>query len=113
MEAFFASRQHDASSPTNLFETYVQYKKDTRAIVAWLTSHAPSRRDLPSRLSVRDLLKIADTIACKAVSMPEIVGFHFRQAIAARTYLTKVFRKASADKGWDVDTENHEFFTSR
>ena len=112
MEAFFASRSHDASLPANLFDIYVQYKKDTRAIVLWLLSHAPSK-DAPRQLSVRDLLRMADAIRVKAVAMPEIVAFHFRQAIAARTYLTKIFRKVSNEKGAEVGDENHEFFTSR
>ncbi|KAL8881211.1 MAG: hypothetical protein Q9198_001543 [Flavoplaca austrocitrina] len=100
MGAFFAGRSQrgDASPTTELFRVYVQYKKDTKAIISWLLSHQPAKSSipLPERLSVRDLMDVADQIcASAAVALPDAIAFQFRQAITARTHLTKVFRKVS------------------
>lgn len=117
MGAFFAgqSERGDASPMTELFEVYVQYKKDTRAIVSWLSSHRRAERPTTSagRLSVRDLVAIADQICGTEIAMPEAIAFQFRQAITARTHLSRVFRKVSKEKGAFGSTENHEYFTSR
>ncbi|KAL9595761.1 MAG: hypothetical protein Q9219_006259 [cf. Caloplaca sp. 3 TL-2023] len=40
--------------------------------------------------------------------MPEIIAFHFRQAITARTHLSKAFRQASKGKDDSAATENHD-----
>ena len=113
MAALFGTQVHDASLANSLFDVYVQYKKDTRAIVSWLLSHQPMRKTSPENLSVRDLLAIAEYACAKAVAMPDIIAFHFQHAIRARAYLTKVFRKASKENLDSKATENHEFFTSR
>ena len=118
MGAFFAGRSQrgDASPTTELFRVYVQYKKDTKAIISWLLSHRPAKSSipLPERLSVRDLMAVADQIcASAAVALPDAIAFQFRQAITARTHLTKVFRKVSTGSRDSACTENHEYFTSR
>ena len=113
MEALFASKTHDPLTASNLFDTYVQYKKDTRAIVAWLLNNGPREDIDKDHLSVRDLICIAETICAKAVQMPEIVAFHFRQAIAARRHLSQAFRRAEGSRADAPGTEDHEFFTSR
>lgn len=117
MGALFAgqSERGDASPTTELFKIYVQYKKDTRAIVSWLLSHRRAERPTtsPGRLSVRDLIAIADQICGTAVAMPEAIAFQFRQAITARTHLSRVFRKVSKERGEFGSTETHEYFTSR
>lgn len=118
MGAFFAgeSLRGDASPTTELFRVYVQYKKDTKAIISWLLSHQPAKSSipLPERISVRDLVAVTDRIcASTAVVMPDAIAFQFRQAITARTHLTKVFRKVSRGSRDSACTENHEYFTSR
>lgn len=113
MGVFITGQVHDAPMTMHLFDVYVQYKKDTRAIIMWLLSHQQADDVRPQNVSVRDLLAIAECICAKAVPMPDIIAFHFRQAIAARTYLSKIFRKASKEETNSAAMENHEFFTSR
>ncbi|KAL9099637.1 MAG: hypothetical protein Q9163_004889 [Psora crenata] len=98
--------------PASLLTVYVQYKQDTRAIVAWLVSHGPSKYKRPQTLYIKDLLDLADTVQKKAVKMPEIIAFHFREAIAARTYMTKFFRRLSTPGSDDQENINHEHFTT-
>ena len=44
--------------------------------------------------------------------MPDTIDFCFREAIAARTQITKFFRqKNGPDADGDSENENHEFFT--
>ncbi|KAL9042399.1 MAG: hypothetical protein Q9180_000626 [Flavoplaca navasiana] len=105
------SQRGDASPTTELFGLYVQYKKDTKDIISWLLSHQPAKSSipLPERLSVRDLVAVADQIcASAAIAMPDVIAFQFRQAITARTYLTKVFRKVSTGSRDLACEENHD-----
>ena len=99
--------------PSNLLDVYVQYKKDTRAIIAWLVTHGPGKYKQAQRLTIRELSAVADYIRSKAIEMPDIIAFHFRQAISARSQLSKAFRKFDLKETSQVDTDNHEFFTSR
>ena len=100
--------------PSALLHTYVQYKRDTKAVIEWLVSHGASKYRKMRSLSIKDLFKLAETIKQKAVDMPESVGFHFREAITARTQLSNYFRKQSAASlGGAEETQNHEYFTTR
>lgn len=101
----------DGRIPSSLLDVYFRYKQDTRAIVAWLIGHAPSRQTRPEALSIQDLFALARVVRAKAISMPENIAFHFREAIAARRQLSKFFRKYTA--GEDEKTLNHEYFTTR
>ncbi|KAL8840318.1 MAG: hypothetical protein Q9170_001402 [Blastenia crenularia] len=112
MVAMFAGQIHDASLAASLFDVYIQYKKDTKAIVSWLLSHRQRDDGRSQNLSVRDLLAMADYVCAKAVAMPDTIAFQFRQAISARTHLSKVFRQAGQGERFSAVTENHEFFTS-
>ncbi|KAL8647765.1 MAG: hypothetical protein Q9210_005362 [Variospora velana] len=113
MGALLAGQTHDASLTTNLFNIYIQYKKDTRDVVSWLLSHhSPKGASARTRISVRNLIAIAEHICAEATDMPEVIAFQFRQAIAARNYLSKALRRVSKADGEPLDTENHEFFTS-
>ena len=99
--------------PPSLFDLYVQYKQDTRAIIAWLMSHGTSKFKSLHTISIRDLLGLAEVVQKKAVVMPDTVDFQFREAIAARTPLSSFFR-TKTDPGLTVkDTVNHEFFIER
>lgn len=115
MGALFGGQTHDASPTTELFRIYVQYKKDTKAIISWLLSHqrADGPTTSPGKLSVRDLLAIAERICATAVAMPDVIAFQFRQAITARSHLSKAFRRVGKASGESASTENHEFFTAR
>ena len=99
--------------PPSLFDLYVQYKKDTRAIVAWLLSHGTGKFKSLNEISIRDLLGLAEVVQKKAVVMPDTIDFQFREVIAARTQLSNFFRTESGSKLTAEDTVNHEFFTER
>ena len=97
--------------PSSLVDVYVRYKQDTRAIIAWLISHGTSKYKRLPTLSIKDLLGLAEIAQVKAVELPEIVDFHFREAIAARTQLSGWFRAEGV--GDTKETSDHEFFTQR
>ena len=99
--------------PPSLFDLYLQYKKDTRAIIAWLMSHGTSKFNNIHTISIRDLLGLAEVVQKKAVVMPDTIDFQFRQAIAARTQLSNFFRAKGGLEVAAEDTVNHEFFTER
>ena len=99
--------------PPSLFDLYVQYKKDTRAIIAWLLSHGSSKFKNLRSISTRDLLGLAEVVQKKAVVMPDTIDFQFREAIAARKQLSNFFRTESDHQVIAEDTINHEFFTER
>lgn len=114
MGALLVGETHNGSLTTNLFNVYIQYKKDTRDVVSWLLSHhSPKGANARTRISVRNLIAIAEHICAEATDMPEVIAFQFRQAIAARNYLSTALRRVSKADGEPLDTENHEFFTSR
>lgn len=99
----------------DLLTTYVRYKQDTRAIITWLLQHGTSRFRSLKTISIRDLMGLAEVVQKKAVVMPESIDFQFRQAIAARTEISRHFRQNSEafvdDR--ETTTQNHEFFTTR
>ena len=97
--------------PSSLLDVYVRYKQDTRAVIAWLASHGTRKYRRLQLLSIRDLFGLAEIAQTKAVELPEIIHFHFREAIAARTQLTDFFRAVNAQD--DQETSSHEFFTQR
>ena len=100
--------------PPSLFDLYLQYKQDTRAIIAWLISHGSGKFKNWHEISVRDLLGLAEIVQRKAVVMPDTIDFQFREAIAARAQLSKFFRTESQPEDTDDEyTVNHEFFTDR
>lgn len=103
--------------PPDLLDTYVSYKKGTRAIVKWLSQHAPAETRqayLGARtLPINDLAKLA-RVATKHVScMPEVIHFYFRETIEARSSLSKYFRRHTSRSLIDSSTVNHEHFTAR
>lgn len=99
--------------PPSLLNIYVQYKQDTRAIIAWLVSHGTCKYKHFRTFSIRDLLSLAEIVQTKAVVMPDTIDFHFREAIAARTQLSRFFRREALYAVDDEATVNHEFFTTR
>ena len=99
--------------PPSLFDLYVQYKKDTKAIIAWLLSHGSGKCKNRGSISTRDLLGLAEVVQKKAVVMPDTIDFQFREAIAARKQLSNFFRTESDHQVVGEDTINHEFFTER
>ena len=99
--------------PSDIYNVYVQYKQDTRAIIAWLVSHGPSKYKRFRTLYIKDLFDLAEIVQNKTVEMPEIIAFHFREAIAARTYMSRFFKGTSPNGADDHATINHEYFTTR
>ena len=99
--------------PPPLFDLYLQYKQDTKAIIAWLMSHGTNKFKRLRTVSIRDLLGLAEVVQKKAVVMPDTIDFQFREAIAARTQLSTFFRTSSGPELTVEDTVNHEFFTER
>jgi len=60
--------------------------------VAWLISHGTRVYKVEPPLAIKDLFRLAAIVQRKAVELPEIVHFHFREAIAARRELSDFFR---------------------
>jgi len=108
-----AHQTSEGRIPSSLLDLHVQYKRDTKAVTAWLVSHGTSRYKRLRTLSIKDLFSLAEIIQTKAVEMPDTVDFHFREAIAARTQLSKFFRRVSGQGTDDQETSNHEYFTAR
>lgn len=106
-------RRTRSSISPDLMDTYVRYKQDTRAIIAWLIGHGMPKQGCFQTVRIKDLLDIAETVQRKAVVMPDMIDFHFREAIAARTQLSKIFRKEALPGVQDQETLNHEYFTTR
>ena len=99
--------------PSSLIATYVQYKKDTGAVIAWLASHGTTKYRSLTALSIQDLFNLAEIVKTKAVEMPGTINFQFREAITARTSLSKWYRKVhDHHEGDDQDTCSHEHFTA-
>ncbi|KAI9711032.1 MAG: hypothetical protein M1820_002470 [Bogoriella megaspora] len=104
--------QQSSGITRGLFDVYLSYKQDTKAIISWLVNHGDPFASCSQRLSVRDLFHLAKVIRNNAVEMPDIIHFHFRQAIKARTQMTKVFRRDSVQQVDDDSNSSHEFFTA-
>lgn len=111
VDSLHSTNQNRISS--SLLEIYLRYKQDTRAIIAWLITHGTRDCERLHTVSIRDLLVFAENVQKKGVVMPDTIDFHFREAIAARTQLSKFFRKGATTGVDDQDTTNHEYFTMR
>ncbi|KAK4986086.1 hypothetical protein LTR50_005546 [Elasticomyces elasticus] len=98
--------------PPNLLDIYVRYKHDTRAIIAWLVSYGTRKYKRLQKVSTRDLMELAEIIRKKDVIMPENIDFYFREAIVARTQLSKFYRKTISPTASDQETIHHEYFTA-
>jgi len=98
--------------PPELLDIYVRYKQGTRAIIAWLTKYRCRKNRTLHTVSIRDLVELAQVVRSKAVPMPGVIDFQFRETIAARTQLSKYFRNEEASEVEDVETTNHEYFTT-
>lgn len=103
---------HEGRMPSSLLDVYVRYKQDTRAVVDWVVSHGTNKYKRPRTLSIKDLSSLAQVVQTKAVEMPAAVDSHFREAIAARTQLSKFFGKVNAQGIVDPQPTNHEHFTT-
>lgn len=99
--------------PPDVLEAYIRYKKGTRAIVAWVIQYCPSRYAGKRSLPIKELGRLATSVAGKIKQLPDVIHFHFRETILARKRLSKYFRGFRDGDAEDVDTVNHEFFTSR
>ncbi|KAK3108000.1 hypothetical protein LTR53_017884, partial [Teratosphaeriaceae sp. CCFEE 6253] len=98
--------------PSGLFDTYKQYKQDTRAVIAWLAHHGSAQHVYTAPLTVRDLFGFATVVRSKGTEMSDTIAFHFRAAIAARTRLSRSFRKHGVGDNDDRETCDHEHFTA-
>jgi hypothetical protein len=99
--------------PPDVLDAYVRYKKGTRAIVAWVVKYAPSKYAGARSLPIKELARLAATLAGKIKDLPDVIHFHFRETIAARKRLSKYFKGFRDEVEEDVGTVNHEYFTSR
>ncbi|KAL9092881.1 MAG: hypothetical protein Q9165_004299 [Trypethelium subeluteriae] len=95
-----------------LFNIYLNYKHDTKAIIGWLIDHGNSRYDAPKALAIKDLVALASVVQEKAIRMPDLIHFQFQQAIKARGHLSKCFRKDDLHGANEQSTCDHEFFTA-
>jgi hypothetical protein len=97
----------------SLLDIYVRYKQFTRAIVAWLVSNGTRKHECLKTVSIKDLLDLAEAVQKKRVVMPDTIDFQFREVIAARSQLSRFFRKESLAGVYDRETLNHDYFTTR
>ena len=96
---------------TELHNVYVQYKQDTRAVISWLVKRGKYSSDCSSKLSVKNLYSLAETIVERSIDLPDTVDFLFGEAIKARRQLSFFFRTQS--QGADTDQNvDHEHFTA-
>ncbi|KAG9780009.1 hypothetical protein KCU88_g3870, partial [Aureobasidium melanogenum] len=98
--------------PPDVLDAYVRYKKGTRALVAWFIQYSPSPNRKVKSLPIKELESLAQAASTKLRSLPDIVHFYFRETIAARKKLSKYFRGNVDECAEDVDTINHEHFTT-
>jgi hypothetical protein len=96
--------------PSDLLDIYIRYKQGTTAIIAWLVQHSPPK--YRSTISIQDLLDFCEVVQARAISMPDAIDFYFRETIAASVQLRKIFRMEDAPHVEDVETTNHEYFTT-
>ena len=108
-----AKARHCGPLHLDLYDLYVQYKQDTRAVIRWLISHGTIEQQKSSALSINDLFSLSQAACAKKVEMPDTIGFLFRKVIEARQHLSNFFKTSSADGQLDKDTQNHEHFTGR
>jgi hypothetical protein len=103
--------------PSDVLDTYVRYKQGTRAIIKWLSHHAPAETRAAylgaKMLAINDLAKLARVASKHVQCMPDVVHFHFRETIAARNSLSSYFRRQSCGTTIDSSTVDHEYFTAR
>ena len=99
--------------PPDVLDAYVRYKKGTRAIVSWIVQFGPAKYHGARSLPLKELARLASSLAGKLKDLPEVIHFHFRETIAARKRLSKYFRGNIDDSTENADTVNHEHFTTR
>jgi len=99
--------------PPDILDAYVRYKKGTRAIVAWAVQYGPSSYQGVKTLPIKELASLMQTVSSKIEGIPDVIHFHFRETIAARKRLSKYFRGNIDESEDNVDTVNHEHFTTR
>ncbi|KIV89002.1 hypothetical protein PV10_08622 [Exophiala mesophila] len=98
--------------PPDILDAYVRYKKGTRALVAWFVSYSNAPNRKVKSLPIKELASLAQVIASSLKQLPDVIHFHFRETIAARNRLSKHFRGTIDASDDEVDTVNHEHFTS-
>ena len=99
--------------PPDVLDAYVRYKKGTRALVAWFIRYSPAPERRVKSLPIKELASLAQVIGKTLKTIPDVIHFHFRETIAARKRLSKHFRGNVDQCDDEVDTVNHEHFTSR
>ena len=103
----------DGRIPSSLLDLYVRCKQYAKAVVAWLVSHGTHKYRRLQKLSIPDLFCLADIVQTKTVQMPDIIDFHFREAIAARTHLRNIYRTSTQQGLEDPDIHNREYRQSQ
>jgi hypothetical protein len=99
--------------PPDVLDAYVRYKKGSRALVGWLIQYSPSPNRRVKTLPIKELEALAKIAATSLRSIPDVVHFYFRETITARKRLSKYFRGQIDESAEDLDTINHEHFTTR
>ncbi|RMZ81049.1 hypothetical protein DV738_g2481, partial [Chaetothyriales sp. CBS 135597] len=98
--------------PPEILDAYVRYKKGTRAIVSWIIQFGPPERAGARSLPLKEMARLASAAVEKLKELPDVIHFHFRETIAARKRLSKYFRGSIDSSPEEVDTVNHEHFTT-
>ncbi|KAK5323367.1 hypothetical protein LTR93_005420 [Exophiala xenobiotica] len=98
--------------PPDVLDAYVRYKKGSRALVGWLIQYSPLPNRRVKTLPIKELEALAKIAATSLRSIPDVVHFYFRETITARKRLSKYFRAQIDESVEDLDTINHEHFTT-
>ena len=98
--------------PPDLLDAYVRYKRSTRGLLTWFQSRSPRPDRSIKSLTIKDLEKLAQEVSKKLKSLPDIVHFYFREAIADRKRLSKYYRSQVDKLDDDAATLGHEHFTA-
>jgi hypothetical protein len=101
-----------AQSP-GLLDDYLRYKRNTRGILAWFQKQGPTPDKPTTSMTIKDLESLVEEVSKNLTTLPDVVHFYFREAIADRKKLNKYYRTQIDDTDDNADSVSHEYFTSR
>ena len=97
----------------DLHDVYVRYKRNTRGVLTWFQKHGPTPNKTIKSLTIISFEVLVQDVSQKLSSLPDIVFFYLRGAIADRKRLNKYYRNYVDNKVDDADSVGHEHFTAR
>ena len=99
----------ESKLPADLFDIFKRYKRATGKVLKWLALTSGAIGHDGQTFSLEALKQAAEIVKEKAIEVPEIISYAFRDAIRSRSEISLHFKRSgSADSG---KTRSHEFFT--